>query len=262
MRKRNGFTLIELLVVVAIIAVLISILLPALSKAREKGRGALCFSNQRQIGIVISYYLDMFNDTLPNCNDNGYGYLWCFKMIHARLVPNAVGTSYRGNWYYQPNLLIFEGMKAAKPGEVGCIFHCPSITSPEMTVGAYVNAYGTPIGVMGAFVQGGVPDAPQWTRISMFAKNGWTLDNIVAVYDSYIMPDTPSQQYGLAPAYMATGAIYPSVCFPGTTTNIFLSLSERHSGRSNCLFLDGHAAAVELEQCTRLEMFPSRSFLK
>jgi len=51
-RKKSmpaGFTLIELLVVVAIIAILAAILLPALSKAREKARQAVCMNNLKQI---------------------------------------------------------------------------------------------------------------------------------------------------------------------------------------------------------------------
>jgi prepilin-type N-terminal cleavage/methylation domain-containing protein/prepilin-type processing-associated H-X9-DG protein len=62
MKRFNLFTLIELLVVIAIIAILAAMLLPALEKARDKGRAIRCTANLKQFGIAVTLYLDDYSD--------------------------------------------------------------------------------------------------------------------------------------------------------------------------------------------------------
>jgi prepilin-type N-terminal cleavage/methylation domain-containing protein/prepilin-type processing-associated H-X9-DG protein len=66
MKLQKAFTLIELLVVIAIIAVLMAILFPALNRAREQGRRAVCLSNLKQLGLAWIMYADENDDKIVN----------------------------------------------------------------------------------------------------------------------------------------------------------------------------------------------------
>ena len=62
----TGFTLIELLVVIAIIALLLALLMPALERAREQGKRAMCLNNLRQLTLAWNLYADDNDDKLVN----------------------------------------------------------------------------------------------------------------------------------------------------------------------------------------------------
>jgi prepilin-type N-terminal cleavage/methylation domain-containing protein len=65
MNKRKGFTLVELLVVIAIIALLMAILLPALGRAREMGKRAVCMNQIKQLGLAWNIYCDDNKEKVP-----------------------------------------------------------------------------------------------------------------------------------------------------------------------------------------------------
>jgi len=70
--KRKGFTLIELLVVIAIIALLMAILMPALARAREQGKRAVCLNSLKQLMLAWVMYADDSDGLLVNASQ-GFG---------------------------------------------------------------------------------------------------------------------------------------------------------------------------------------------
>jgi len=64
-RVKGAFTLIELLVVIAIIAILASLLLPALARAKDKGRQTSCMNTLRQFYALLLFYSYDHDGVLP-----------------------------------------------------------------------------------------------------------------------------------------------------------------------------------------------------
>ena len=100
MHRRRGFTLIELLVVISIIALLVSILLPALNKAKQLAKAAICMSNLHQWALVFKEYTNDYKGLFPDDCDAEHGYLTATrpyaKNEKLRLCPRATKTAAEG----------------------------------------------------------------------------------------------------------------------------------------------------------------------
>ena len=77
---RRGFTLIELVVVILIIVILTALIVPAVQRARESARKALCSRNMHQLGIALNSYVSGFGIMPPGNHNHGYS-------VHASLLP-------------------------------------------------------------------------------------------------------------------------------------------------------------------------------
>jgi len=74
-RSLSAFTLIELLIVIAIIALLMAILVPALSRAKEMGKRAVCLTQIKQLQLAWNIYCDENDDKVPA---GDVAYSWSF----------------------------------------------------------------------------------------------------------------------------------------------------------------------------------------
>jgi prepilin-type processing-associated H-X9-DG protein len=74
MKKHNHlFTLLELLIVIGVIAILASLLLPALQKAKIRGKDIACRNNLKQIGTAAILYASDYDGYLLQVSGPNFG---------------------------------------------------------------------------------------------------------------------------------------------------------------------------------------------
>ncbi len=143
--ERRAFTLIELLVVVAIIAILMAVLLPAMQRAREQGKRAVCLSNVKQFGLSWVMYADENDQKLVNSctieNSEGHNDTTepCWMYFHndwTDVERRTKGIQDGAMWPYVKSLKIYK---------------CPTGIRGEVNTYAIVDAMNGAISPMGNY---------------------------------------------------------------------------------------------------------------
>lgn len=204
----KAFTLIEMLVVIAIIGVLASMLMPALGKALDNGRLAVCINNQKQVGMATFVYADTWYGSLPPL----YSYdVWKPPYISQLLAASGMGPS--SDWtYYRWNDKVAEETALGK---------CPAIGGTSTTAATH-----HPLGDYGFNLMHVIWGKEYTLRLSRFPHPSTTLFSI----DARDIANKSSSWCASDPDY------------PGGVNDVF---DPRHNGGSSTLFLDGHAEWME-----------------
>ncbi len=227
MMRKRGFTLIELLVVVAIIAVLISLLLPALGRARDQAKAAVCMSGLRQVGLGIMNYASAHN---------GMMYIsWVDKNSNWRLIA--------GNWVWA--LTITKYLPVPQPTDVTSkILICPMSEADALARGAKKVDW-TYLRIRNTYPFWEVNGTAGWVnvdRIESPARQAFLVDGKLA--DQY---DLGSGEPG---AWYSFATNWNFVCDPAG--DIYSgAVGFYHGGRANILFSDWHVEAMQRYSISR-----------
>jgi prepilin-type N-terminal cleavage/methylation domain-containing protein len=232
-RRFRAFTLIELLTVVAIISLLISILTPSLSRARAQAKAAACGARLHDMGLSIMAYSNDFSSSLPVAQYDsgepngqfGWAELLAQQLYHRR--PAAEPNEPFPFLYNRHNV----------DASMFYYFNCPYLGKEQDHTGHY-RVY------LPAWSYGSMPRDASHKIIGQPDPNkSSTLESVPL--DLPLLGDARMRYdaagHGELTSYIAGGQAEPGA-------DGYAHFDDRHFGRVNLLYPDGHIDLVAYQQ--------------
>ncbi len=199
-KSKTRFTLIELLVVIAIIAILAAMLLPVLSRARIITYGAVCMSNQKQIGLALSIYRDDYEDYVPiHIGGSTVIHSWRRLLAENADLPPVLYDCPASKLHLAGSQA-YNDMNTGSLGVIGADLHAYIFRTSPWTGDPWDNPCG---------IHKNNSWDPRDMAWSARAGAGWkNPENSMYCADSYITTDTTSVQYPSIEADFGTDHIH------------------------------------------------------
>jgi len=245
-RSRRAYTLLEVLVVLGIMALLAAILLPVFARVRENGRKTVCLSNMRQIMLAVSLYTQDSAGQFPPAIREGdalaFG-LGCCGVSWTNPLSTYLST---------PQLL-----------------HCPSDElwtqreKPSLVVGwqpipsSYIANERCLTQKFATYPYLAPPNAGPMVPFTYSAferdivrpsTTVWMCDGVQNAWQK--APYTQDYQGNLSSSQAAMADVLedpigaPAMNYDNTCCDCVYAPTDRHLGRANVAFADGHVKAM------------------
>jgi prepilin-type N-terminal cleavage/methylation domain-containing protein/prepilin-type processing-associated H-X9-DG protein len=250
-RPGLGFTLVELLVVLAVIGLLAALLLPALTRARKAAHNTVCKSNLRQLGIALGNYTSDFkaypsydgvSGYWPECLQPYSGATWDLNLYRAQADTRS--RLYLCPDYARLSSLDLRSMADGSGSEwVGGHELGPYGYNVRGVYSAGTTALFLGLGGSGA----GLPEHP--TRESDVLRPAcmiaitdapfWSMYSANAVGVADFSDSSGFIDYEIESGHLVSPALN-WLWGPASRQAILSSIQNRHQGKWNVLFCDGH----------------------
>ncbi|MCC6579927.1 MAG: prepilin-type N-terminal cleavage/methylation domain-containing protein [Phycisphaeraceae bacterium] len=231
----RAFTLVEVVIVITISIVLVSLLMPALSEARERGRGIVCASKMRHLhAVAVSYGHDQKAVLSGVYFENMYS-----AYVAGRNDPMWYRRVFQP-WFVGPATVVL-GMKQGYLPRNKNVAWCDSMTMESSYAQDYWGDVTYPF------------DTWRWCMVgSPYAWNGYGLDSLRVITSNWgpgiyrcgggiplALWDTANQAF-----FITESEHNVRISDPGLLDGVQTRRMARHLGSLNVQFVDGHLQLI------------------